>query len=144
MTQYTIQLVEDENGDTILPLPDDVVTQLGWKEGDSIAWSMADGAIAMTKVDPPKQLVMVESISTFRHRYLVEVPEGEKDWASDTVAMDEASEFSQTFLGETIVSERVVTKETALKLFREDNVYFNGWTDDKILSDIINQPGVSK
>lgn len=145
MTQYTVTIEEDENGDSILPLPDDVVTQLGWKEGDTIAWSMVDGAIAMTKVDPPKtQLVMVETVSTFRHRYIVEVPGGEADWALDTVTMDEAEELSQQHLGEQIVSHRVVNKEEICTMFREDNKYLSSWTDDQILQSVINQTGVSK
>ena len=51
------------------------------------------------------QLVLVECVSTFRQRYMVEVPVGTDDygndktlWALDTVTMQEAKEFSQEYL----------------------------------------------
>ena len=63
-----------------------------------------------------KELVLVETVSTFRIRYVVEVPKGEKDWALDTVVMKDAKEFSQSYLDEIIVSHRVVSKEEALSM----------------------------
>lgn len=82
------------------------------------------------------QLVLVDTVSTFRMRYLVEVPVGidmfgkdKKDWALDTVTMEEAVEFSQLHLGEQIVSHRVITKDEAIALCDQDNEYAAGWTD---------------
>jgi hypothetical protein len=82
-------------------------------------------------------LVLVECISQFRQRYVVEVPIGVDDfgndkanWALDTVTMEEAQEFSQEHLGETIVSHRVVTPEEVLKLCDKDNAYCSSWTDE--------------
>jgi hypothetical protein len=77
-----------------------------------------------------KELVLVECISTFRMRYVVEVPTGKKEWALDTVAMNEAGELSQEHLGEQIVSHRVIDKEEYLRIFDEDNVYLNNWTEE--------------
>lgn len=87
------------------------------------------------------QLVLVETISQFRMRYVVEVPEGIDNygndkalWALDTVTMEEGVEFSQKWLGETIVSHRVIDKAEAVHLFAEDDVErktpFN-WKDVK-------------
>lgn len=78
-----------------------------------------------------KELILVETVSTFRLRYVVEVPEGKKDWALDTVVMQEAKEFSQSYLDEIIVSHRVVTKEEALSMCDEDNTYASSWTEDQ-------------
>jgi len=75
------------------------------------------------------ELVFVETIETFRKRYVVEVPQGKSEWALDTVDMGEAKEFSQRFLGETIVSHRTVTKQEAISLCDRDNDYAAGWTD---------------
>lgn len=72
---------------------------------------------------------MVECISTFRMRYVVEVPEGKKEWALDTVTCNEADEFSQEHLGETIVSHRVISNEEYLKIFDEDNAYLKDWEE---------------
>jgi hypothetical protein len=83
------------------------------------------------------QWVLVEAISTLRMRYMVEVPIGNDDydndkseWALDTVTMQEAKEFSQEFLGEQIVSHRVVTKEEALALCDKDNDYCISWDEE--------------
>jgi len=79
----------------------------------------------------PTQLVLVECISQYRTRYMVEVPTGKREWAEDTVMMEEALEFSQLSLGETIISTRVVTKWEALMLCDEDNEYCYSWSDEK-------------
>ena len=86
------------------------------------------------------QLVLVECVSTFRQRYMVEVPVGTDDygndktlWALDTVTMQEAKEFSQEYLGEHIVSHRVVTYDEALALSDKDNDYTVSWdTETKV------------
>ena len=49
------------------------------------------------------ELVLVETISIIKHRYVVEVPDGKAEWALDTVTMEEAKEFSQTFINEDII-----------------------------------------
>lgn len=85
-----------------------------------------------------KQLVLVETVSMFRMRYVVEVPVGVDDygndktlWALDTVVMEDAKEFSQKHLDETIVSHRVVSMDEALALCDEDNDYTASWPTEK-------------
>lgn len=77
-----------------------------------------------------KELVLVECVSTFRMRYVVEVPEGKAEWALDTVSMNEAEEFSQEHIGEQIISHRVIDETEYLRVFNEDNNYLNSWTDE--------------
>lgn len=77
------------------------------------------------------ELVLVECISTFRMRYVVEVPDDRAEWALDVVTMNEAKEFSQEHLGETIVSHRVITKDEAIKLSDIDNHYCASWTEEQ-------------
>lgn len=77
------------------------------------------------------QWVLVETVSMCRHRYMVEVPVGESTWALDSVVMEEAKEFSQEHLGETIASHRVVTEEEAISLCDVDNNYCASWSDEK-------------
>jgi hypothetical protein len=136
---WIINLEEDpETGDLILPLNDDILEDAGWKTGDTIEWiDNKDGSWTMRKKEET-QWVLVETVSMFRERYMVEVPVGTdrygKDkslWALDTVALEEAKEFSQKHLGETITSHRVVTKEEALQLCDEDNDYAKVWADEK-------------
>ena len=134
---WTINLEEDpETGDLILPLNDDILEQTGWKTGDSIDWiDNKDGSWTMKKIET--QWVLVETVSMFRERYMIEVPVGVdrygKDktlWALDTVTMGEAKEFSQEHLGETIVTHHVVTKEDALAMCDEENGYAKKWNDE--------------
>jgi len=134
---WTISLEEDpETGDLILPLNDDILEQTGWKTGDSIDWTdNKDGSWTMKKIET--QWVLVEAVSMFRERYMVEVPVGvdrygkdKAEWALDTVTLGEAKEFSQEHLGETIVSHRVVTKEDALAMCDEENGYAKKWNDE--------------
>lgn len=88
--------------------------------------------------DKDTQWVLVETVSMFRMRYMIEVPIGvdrfgndKSTWALDTVTMNEAKEFSQDHLGETIVSHRVVSKKEALKLCDIDNEYTKSWDKDQ-------------
>lgn len=75
--------------------------------------------------------VLVDTVSQFRMRYLVEIPaDSPSEWALDTVTCEEALEFSQEHIGETIVSHRVVTKEEAIKQFDQDNDYLKDWDED--------------
>jgi hypothetical protein len=137
MKRWTIDVQKDENGDAMIEFPPDLIEETGWKEDDRIRWiDRGDGSFEMKKVDT--QFVLVETVSMFRERYVVEVPTGIDDygndkalWALDTVTMEEASEFSQKHLGETITSHRVLTYDEVLKLCDEDNDYCKGWTDEK-------------
>ena len=80
------------------------------------------------------KLYLVETVSIFRHRYVVEAKEAEH--ANDEVVMnttgvydDKWNEFSQKHVGEDIVSTREITADEYLKIFDEDNDYLKGWTD---------------
>ena len=134
---WTISLEKDpETGDLILPLNDDILEGTGWKTGDNIEWiDNKDGSWTMKKIET--QWVLVETVSMFRERYMVEVPVGvdrygkdKAEWALDTVTMEEAKEFSQQHLGQTIVSHRVVTEEDALAMCDKENDYAKKWNDE--------------
>lgn len=100
--------------------------------------------------------VLVEAISQFRQRYVIEVPDDHaevtetrlgcsaKTWAEDTVTMDEMKEFSQLWLGETITSSREVTKEELLTLCDEDNNYTKSWTDEQKINTFVTEIGYKR
>lgn len=88
-----------------------------------------------------KEWVLVECVSMFRMRYMVEVPAGKDTWALDTVVMHEAKEFSQEHVDETIISHRVVTEAEALKICDQDNAYCSSWTDDKKMQAFFTREG---
>ncbi len=75
--------------------------------------------------------VLVETVSMFRMRYMVEAPDAHPEYAMDTVTMNEAKEFSQEHLGETIISHRVVSEEEALQICDQDNDYLKSWTTEQ-------------
>lgn len=48
--RYEVITQEDENGDLILPIPQQLLDKLGWKEGDDIQFGVDDaGRIFMKK-----------------------------------------------------------------------------------------------
>ena len=88
-----------------------------------------------------KVWVMVECISTHRMRYCVEAPADHPEYALDDVTCETAKEFSQDWIGEQIVSHRVVSKEEALKICDADNSYCSDWDDDKKVSVFFTKEG---
>ena len=127
---WTLEVQQHENGDYFIEFPDEVLEGAGWETGDTIEWiDNKDGSWTLKKRET--QLVLVECVSQFRQRYVVEVPTGKAEWALDTVVMNEAKEFSQEHLGETIVSHRVLTRDEVLSLCNKDNAYCSSWTDEK-------------
>jgi len=133
-----VELIKDpETGELILPLSDEIFKDLGWEIGDTIQWiDNKDGSWTMKKVEET-QLVLVETVSMFRKRYMIEVPVGKDEqgndkslWALDTVTCNDAKEFSQEHLDETIVSHRVVSRKEAMTLCDTDNEYASNWSDD--------------
>lgn len=129
MKTWTLDIKEDENGEPMIEFPQDLIEETGWSEGTHIEWiDNKDGSFTMKEAT---ELVMVECISQFRERYLVEVPKGKTEWALDTVTMNEAKEFSQLHIGETIVSHRVVSKEEALEICDVDNSYVQSWSEEQ-------------
>jgi len=132
---------DDESGDTFIELPDDLMIEAGWNLGDDIEWiDNKDGSWTMKKKED-KEWVLVETVQMFRHRYMCEVPRGKAEWALDTVTMDEAKEFSQQHLGETIVSYRSLTMKEALELCDQDNDYARKWNDDHKIKTFFTKDG---
>lgn len=126
---WTVTTEEDlDTGDVLLPLPEEILVQNGWEEGDTLEFKdNLDGTFTLSKKKQETELVLVDTVSSYRVRYLVEVPKGKKEWALDTVTMEDAKEFSQEYLGEQIASHRVVTEAEALKILDEDNEYTASW-----------------
>lgn len=131
--KHTVYIEEDpDTGDLILPLPEGICDELGWEIGDKLKWKTNEnGTFTVTKKEKQDtEWVLVECVSTFRERYMVEVPKGKAEWALDTVTMNEAKEFSQEHIGEQIISHRVVSKDEALSLCDKDNDYGSSWDEE--------------
>ena len=118
MTTYTSEVILDpETGEYILDLPVEVTYELGWNIGDTLDWTVNDnGQVILKKVTKMKTYA-VETVSSFRHVYFVECENEEH--ALDTVAMEEAENSFQQYIGEQIVSAREVTKKEIIRLINE-------------------------
>ncbi len=86
------------------------------------------------------EYVVVTTISTFRHRYVMPKDklqalntEATVDtaWALDCVTCNEAKEFSQLHVGENIIDTVTMNEKEVLDLFDGDNDYLSGWTAEK-------------
>jgi hypothetical protein len=138
--KHIVILQEDpDTGDLILPFPEGMLEQMGWDVGDTLKFKThKDGSFTLTRKEKQEtQWVLVECVSTFRERYMVEVPVGidkygkdKSEWALDTVTMQEAKEFSQEHIGEQIVSHRIVSKKEALAMCDKDNDYCSSWDEE--------------
>lgn len=76
-----------------------------------------------------KKLYLVETVSMFRMRYVIEARE--ESHAHDEFIMeigkDSFKEFSQHHIDEVIVSSRELSAKDYLKLFDADNDYCKNW-----------------
>ncbi len=120
-----VTLEQDENGDLILPLGEELCKEVGWEVGDTISWiDNGNGSWTMIKKEPTK-IVMVDTVLTYCMRYAVEIPvDADVQQAFDLVNEQEAVEFSQLYTGEVISSHTVVTPAEYLQQFDADNAYF--------------------
>lgn len=51
MTSYILEVQEDESGDCYIVLPDEVVDDLGWQDGDVLDWNVKGNGIVLSKVN---------------------------------------------------------------------------------------------
>lgn len=139
---WVVTLEEDENGDLILPLSDEILEGTGIGIGDTVEWvDNKDGSWTIKKKEEEKVWVMVEAIQSFRMRYMVEAPAAHPEYALDTVTCNDAKEFSQEALPEVITSHRVMTTAEALVQCDIDNSYCSSWNDAQKLRAFFTKEG---
>lgn len=85
-----------------------------------------------------KKLVLVETISMFRMRYVMEVQDDINHASDEFVCNDKLVELSQKHLDDTIVSLREIDQDEYLRIFDEDNNYLSDFTIEEKL-DYINK-----
>ena len=91
-----------------------------------------------------KVWVMVEAVSMFRERYMIEAPKDHPEYALDDVTMERPKEFSQKWLGETITSHRVVSEQEALDICNVDNDYCFDWNDEQKIKVFFTKDGETR
>ena len=75
------------------------------------------------------KLFLVDAVSTFRNSYVVRCKD--EVHAADTVTLNEADEWSQEWLGETVSRVREISEEEYITLFDKDNDYLKDWDVEK-------------
>ena len=79
------------------------------------------------------RLVLVETISTFRERYVLEVLDGvEIRHCLDSVTCEEAETFSSEHLGEHIISHREIDEDEMMAIYKADYLQYASWSADKV------------
>ena len=62
----TLEEADDGSGDLVLPLNDEILSEVGWQTGDTIEWTdNKDGSWSMKKKEE-MEWVMVEAVSQFQ------------------------------------------------------------------------------
>jgi len=103
---------------------------------------LSDSVKEMKVPAPKKKLYIVDTISTFRHRYVIEA--NELEHAYDEVTMvdsgndeDSFESVSQRYLGEVIIDGREITKKDFDKMLAEmaedKNEGCSHWMGDKLI-----------
>ena len=134
--------VKEKDGEHYIEFTDEMLEGSGFKIGDELDWiDNKDGSFTLTKKKINTVWVMVETVSMFRQRYVVQTPADNPEYALDDVTMETAKEFSQEWIGEQIISHRVVSEEEALCQCDKDNDYAKSWSDDHKLSTFFTKEG---
>ena len=79
-----------------------------------------------------KEYVMVETLLTYRLRYVVEKDPGNYAKAINSIKSGDAMEFDQKPLDEIVLSVNPIAKKDAIKEFRKSNPSFAQWSDKMI------------
>jgi hypothetical protein len=96
------------------------------------------------------KFILVDTISQYRMRYIIEVPDdhNEKEypcsaeqWAMDTVTAEDMKEFSQHWIGESIFSTREIAKEEIIPLCDKENSYCQSWDDEQKMKAFVTEIG---
>jgi hypothetical protein len=84
------------------------------------------------------KIVLVETVSTFRHVYAIELNDNEPtEYALDDVTWIatggsiKLEEFAQKHIAEDIFSHRQVTEEEYISIFDEMNDYLKEWSPEQ-------------
>jgi len=129
-----VTLEQDENGDLILPLPEELLKEVGWKTDDVLTWTdNEDGTYTLSKKETAVEYVLVEAVRLQRIQYVEVVPAGKTEWALDSVVLGECIEFSNKEISTNVVSHRTLTAVQAIELVKSEFPNTADYSDQDIL-----------
>jgi hypothetical protein len=50
---YILETQQDDNGDLFIVLPDELIDELGWEEGDILDWKIKGNGFIISKLNDP-------------------------------------------------------------------------------------------
>jgi len=129
-----VTLEQDTNGDLILPLPQELLKQVGWETDDVLTWTdNEDGSFTLSKRETAVEYVLVEAVRLQRIQYVEVVPAGETEYALESVALGECIEFSNKEIATNVVSHRTLTADQAIELVKAEFPNTADYSDQDIL-----------
>lgn len=133
---YIVQTETDENGDTILPIPQEILEHLNLKEGDSLDIEEKNGSLFLK---PKKKLFAIEKLVSFRSVIFVEAKEAEH--ACDEVVCNENLQYFQKNLPtETIsISEVSILEAQNILYDQEYESISEIKSDEMFLNNLVNK-----
>jgi bifunctional DNA-binding transcriptional regulator/antitoxin component of YhaV-PrlF toxin-antitoxin module len=57
---YTLEVQEDNNGNYFIELPNEIIEELGWKEGDILEWKLKGQGVILSKLNDPTGYETIE------------------------------------------------------------------------------------
>jgi|APGre2960657373_1045057.scaffolds.fasta_scaffold767985_1 antitoxin component of MazEF toxin-antitoxin module len=57
---YIIEVQEGSDGDCFIELPDDLIEELGWVEGDILSWDLKGNGIVLSRVNDESGYEVIE------------------------------------------------------------------------------------
>ena len=57
---YTLEVQEDNNGNYFIELPNEMIEELGWKEGDILEWKLKGQGVVLSKLNDPTGYETIE------------------------------------------------------------------------------------
>ena len=57
---YTLEIQEDSNGNYFIELPNEMIEELGWKEGDILEWKLKGQGVILSKLNDPTGYEAIE------------------------------------------------------------------------------------
>lgn len=60
MNSYIIEVQEDQSGDLFIELPEELIEELGWKEGDILTWNLQGEGVILSKLNEESGYEIIE------------------------------------------------------------------------------------
>jgi len=57
---YTLEVQEDNNGNYFIELPNEMIEELDWKEGDILEWKLKGQGVVLSKLNDPTGYEAIE------------------------------------------------------------------------------------